>query len=76
MLVLETVPYDVRKYQEFCNIFNLKQRISRPTRITSSGSTIIDHILASYRDSVSQKGKLEKRLTLRQCPINKSVSAH
>ena len=41
---------------EFCNVFNLKQIISRPTRITCSSSTITDHILASYPDRVSQKG--------------------
>ena len=51
--VLNTVPYDVRKYQEFCNVFNLKQRFSGPTDITCDSSTIIDHILANYPDRVS-----------------------
>ena len=46
-IVSNTIPYDVRKYQEFCNVFNLKQLISCPTRITCSSSAIIDHILAS-----------------------------
>ena len=60
-IVSDTIPYDVRKYQEFRNVFNLKQLISRPTRITCSRSTIIDHILASYLDPdrVSQKGIID-----------------
>ena len=43
--VSNTVPYNVRKYQEVCNFFSLKQLISCPTRISSSSSTIIDNIL-------------------------------
>ena len=58
-IVSDTIPYDVRKYQELCNAFNLKQLISRPTCITSSSSTIIDHILASYPDRVSQEGIID-----------------
>ena len=57
--VSNIIPYDVRKYQEFCNVFNLKQLISCPTCITCSSSTIIDHILASYPDRVSQKGIID-----------------
>ena len=53
--VSNTVPYNVRKYQEFCNVFNLKQRFSCPTCITCGSSTIIDHILPSYPDRVSQE---------------------
>ena len=53
-IVLNTIPYDVRKYQESCNVFNLKQLISCPIHITCSSSTIIDHILASYPDSFSE----------------------
>ena len=54
-IVLNTTPYDVRKYQEPYNVFNLKQLISCPTRTTCSSSTITDHILASYPDRVSQE---------------------
>ena len=65
-IVSETIPYDVRKYQEFCNVFNLKQLIPCPTRITCSSSTIIDHILASYPDRVSQKGMIDIIISDRQ----------
>ena len=44
-------PYNVRKY-----LFNLKQLISCSTCITCSSPTIIDNIVASYPDRVSQKG--------------------
>ena len=54
-----TIPYNVRKFQKFCNVFNLKQLISCPTCMTCSSSTIIDHILASYPDRVSQKGIID-----------------
>ena len=51
--VSNTIPYNVQRYQEFCNFFSLKQLISCPGHISW---TIIDHILASYQDRVSQKG--------------------
>ena len=53
--VSNAFPYDVRKYQKFCNFFSLKQLVSCPTRISRSSSTIIDHILTSYPHRVSQK---------------------
>ena len=58
-IVSNTIPYDVQKYQTFCNVFNLKQLISCPTHITCSSSTIIDHILANYPDRVFQKGIID-----------------
>ena len=57
--VSNTTPYKVWKYQEFCNFFSLKQLISCPARINCSSSTIIDYILASYPDRVSQKGIID-----------------
>ena len=59
IIVSNTIPYDVRKYRRFCNFFSLKQLISSPTRIIYNSSTIIDHILASYPDRVSQKGIID-----------------
>ena len=54
-----TIPYDVRKYQEFYNFFSLKQLIFCPTRISCNSSTIIDHILANYPHTVSQEGIID-----------------
>ena len=88
--VSNTIPYDVRKYQEFCNFFSLKQLISCPTRISCRSSTIIDNILASYPDRVSEKRIIDIGISVLQ-PIfctrktlktktkkhkTKSVSAH
>ena len=64
--VSKTIPYDVRKYQESCNFFSLKQLISCPTHISCSSSTIIDNILASYPDRVSQKRIIDIELSDRR----------
>ena len=39
---------DIKKYYEFCTMFDLKQLIEVPTCVTCSSSTVIDHILASF----------------------------
>ena len=46
-------------YQEFCDFLSLKQLISCPARVTCSSSTIIDHILASYPDRISEEGIID-----------------
>ena len=33
----------INKYQEFCQIFSLKQLITCPTGVTCNGSSLIDH---------------------------------
>ena len=40
-------------------MFGLKQLTEVPTRVTCSSSTIIDHILASFPDRVSQQGVID-----------------
>ena len=47
---------DVKSYIEFCSTLGLKQLIKAPTRITSSTSTLIDHILTSSSEKVVQAG--------------------
>ena len=49
----KSIPSDVKSYHEFCT---LKQLIKVPTRAKTSGSAIIDHILASYSKRVTQCG--------------------
>ena len=41
----KSVPSDVKSHHKCCTFFGLKQ-LTVPTRVTSSSSTIIDHILA------------------------------
>ena len=83
--VSNTIPYDVRKYQEFCNFFSLKQFISCPTHISCRSSTI-DNILAAIQIEFLRNGSLTLDFLivglyfvlgkLGQGHINKSVSAH
>ena len=58
-----SVPNDVKNYFRFCRMFGLKQLIKNPTRITCSSSSIIDHILASFSDRVTQQGILNVGLS-------------
>ena len=44
-------------------MFGLKQLIEVPTRVTCSSSTIIDHILASFSNRVSQQGVIDVGLS-------------
>ena len=45
--------------RNFVIFFSLRQLISCPACISCSNSTIIDHILTSYPDRVSQKGIID-----------------
>ena len=49
----------VKKYKEFISTFGLKQLIQQPTRITSSSSSLIDHVLTNAYDKISQSGILD-----------------
>ena len=48
-----------KKYHEYCTLFGLKQLIKCPTRATCNSSSILDHVLASFPDSVSQSGVID-----------------
>ena len=60
---MSIVPNDVKNYFDFCTMFGLKQLIQSPTLITCSSSSIIDHILTSFPDRVTQRGILNVRLS-------------
>ena len=57
------IPSYVKSYHEICTFFGLKQLIKVPTRTTTSSSTIIDHILASYPERVTQCGVIDISLS-------------
>ena len=59
MLQNQSIPNDSKKYCELGTMFGLTQLIEVPTRVTCSSSTIIDHILASFPDRVSQQGVID-----------------
>ena len=46
----------INKYQEFCQIFSLKQLITCPIRVTYNGSSVIDHILTNSTEKIFQFG--------------------
>ena len=48
--------HDVKNYHQFCTMHGLKQLIQSATRVTSTTSTLTDHILTSAPSRVSQKG--------------------
>ena len=62
-LVTQTSIATSKRYIEFCSTLGLKQLIKAPTRITSSISTLIDHILTSSSEKVVQVGIIESSLS-------------
>ena len=46
----------INKYQEFCQIFSVKQLITYPTRVTCNTSSLIDHILTNSSEKIFQSG--------------------
>ena len=55
-LVSATVSNDVKNYLQFCTIFGLTQIIKSPARITCSSTPLIDHMLVSLSERISQEG--------------------
>ena len=48
----------VKKYEQILYMFNLKQIIVDPTRITNMSASLLDHILCSHQDKILQSGTL------------------
>ena len=44
------------KYKELCQTFSLKEIIQEPAHITSTTSSLLDHIMTNARWKISQKG--------------------
>ena len=51
------------KYKELCQTFSLKEIMEEPTRVTSSTSSLLDHILTNSGWKVSQKGVIDVGLS-------------
>ena len=49
----------INKYQEFCQVFSLKQLITYPTRVTCNTSSLIDHILTNSAEKIFQSGIID-----------------
>ena len=62
-LVSATASNDVKNYLQFCTMFGFTQIIKSPTRITCSSTSLIDHILASLPNRISQEGVMNVSLS-------------
>ena len=56
----------VSKYKELYQTFSLKVIIQEPTRVTSTTSSLLDHILTNADWKISQKGVIDVGLSDRQ----------
>ena len=54
---------EVKKYFEFCSLYGLEQLIKSPTRVTCNTSSLIDHILTTFPERVSQQGVIDVGLS-------------
>ena len=61
-LVSATISNDVKNYLQICTMFALTQIIKSPTCITCSSTSLIDHILVSLPDRISQEGVMNVAL--------------
>ena len=59
LLQSQSIPSDIKKYYDFYTMFGLKELVEVPARVTCSSSTIIDHILASFLNRVSQHSVID-----------------
>ena len=48
----------MQKYSDLLRMFDLSQLISEATRVTSSSSSLIDHILSNNCDKICQSGTI------------------
>ena len=59
----KSIPNDIKSYHESCTFFGLKELIKVSTRTTTRRSTIIDYILTSYPERVTQGGVIDISLS-------------
>ena len=51
------------KNSQFCSLYDLEQLIKSPNRVTCSTSSLIDHILTTFPEKVSQQGIIDVGLS-------------
>ena len=56
----------MNKYQEFYQIFSLKQLITCAARVSCSTSSLIDHMLPNSTEKIFQSGIIERGMSYRQ----------
>ena len=50
---------EVKNYFQFCSFYGLERLIKSPTRVTCGTSSLIDHILTTFPERVSQQGIID-----------------
>ena len=55
----QKIPMGIRRYREFCALQGLTQIIKNATRITEKSSSLLDHILTTSKEKISQSGILD-----------------
>ena len=54
---------EVKNYFQFCSLHGLEQLIKSPTRVTCITFSLIDHILTTFPERVSQQGIIDVGLS-------------
>ena len=54
--MLSPLYYLTKRYQTILDVFGLTQVVTHPTRITKTTKTLIDHLITSYPQKVTDTG--------------------
>ena len=55
--------HEAKNYVQFCSLYGLEQLIKSATRVTCSTSSLIDHILTTFPEIVSQQDIIDVGLS-------------
>ena len=58
--------HEVKNYFEFCSLYGLEQLIKSQTRVACCTFFLIDHILTTFPERVSQRGIIDVGLSNHQ----------
>ena len=65
----------INKYQEFCQIFSLKQFVTCPTRVTCNTCPLMNHILTDSTEKIFQSGIIDCGMSDHQLYLEKKSEA-
>ena len=55
--------HEAKNYFQFCSMYGLEQLIKSPTQVTCSTFSLIDYILTTFPERVSQPGIIDVELS-------------
>lgn len=70
----KAVSNDVKNNHQFYTMFGLTQIVKSPTRINCSSTLLIDHILASLPELISQEGVINVGLSDHQNSVHLRIA--